>query len=62
MRYTDKSQASSLIRTVSRQLALIRGLPGSGKSHVVVQSMRILLANKHSRLKPFVLDNCNFRA
>ncbi|CAH1761849.1 12644_t:CDS:10 [Entrophospora sp. SA101] len=40
----DDTQASALVSSLSKEIALIEGPPGTGKSYVGVQLMRVLLA------------------
>lgn len=38
----DRGQCSTLIAALTRELALLQGLPGTGKSYVRVKIMQIL--------------------
>ncbi|KAF9905304.1 hypothetical protein EC991_001852 [Linnemannia zychae] len=42
----DNTQASALVETLSREIALIKGPPGTGKTKIGVDIMRVLLHNK----------------
>ncbi|KAF8943029.1 hypothetical protein BGZ47_005904, partial [Haplosporangium gracile] len=42
----DDTQASALVETLSREIALIKGPPGTGKTKIGVDLMRVLLHNK----------------
>ncbi|KAF9155352.1 hypothetical protein BG015_010198 [Linnemannia schmuckeri] len=42
----DNTQASALVETLSREIALIKGPPGTGKTKIGVDLMRVLLHNK----------------
>ncbi|CAG8550528.1 6058_t:CDS:10 [Dentiscutata erythropus] len=42
----DESQAQSLVYSLCREIALIEGPPGTGKTFVGVELMRVLLANR----------------
>ncbi|KAG0380217.1 hypothetical protein BGX24_009554 [Mortierella sp. AD032] len=42
----DVTQASALVETLSREVALIKGPPGTGKTKIGVDLMRVLLHNK----------------
>ncbi|KAF9093273.1 hypothetical protein BGX23_003500 [Mortierella sp. AD031] len=42
----DQTQASALVETLSREIALISGPPGTGKTKIGVDLMRVLLHNK----------------
>ncbi|KAF9358201.1 hypothetical protein BGX26_002268 [Mortierella sp. AD094] len=42
----DKTQATALVETLCREVALISGPPGTGKTKIGVDLMRVLLRNK----------------
>ncbi|KAG0297679.1 hypothetical protein BGZ96_005343 [Linnemannia gamsii] len=42
----DNTQASALVETLCREIALIKGPPGTGKTKIGVDLMRVLLHNK----------------
>ncbi|KAI8351963.1 hypothetical protein B0O80DRAFT_455126 [Mortierella sp. GBAus27b] len=44
----DKTQASALVETLCREVALISGPPGTGKTKIGVDLMRVLLHNKQA--------------
>ncbi|CAG8508889.1 3900_t:CDS:10 [Acaulospora colombiana] len=52
----DKTQSQALVSALSREVALIEGPPGTGKSYIGVQIMRTLLAekNRKHRLGPII--------
>ncbi|KAI9730359.1 MAG: hypothetical protein M1834_005869 [Cirrosporium novae-zelandiae] len=55
MSVLDDAQASALIDSLSRSLALIQGPPGTGKSFTGVAIIKVLLSNKkHAKLGPIV--------
>jgi AAA domain len=59
----DKGQCEALIAALSREFALIQGPPGTGKSHVGIQLMRTLLANKaEASLGPIIVVCCTNHA
>ncbi|CAG8485643.1 8192_t:CDS:10 [Ambispora leptoticha] len=44
--HVDETQAKSIVESLSREIALIEGPPGTGKSYVGVEIVEILLTNK----------------
>ncbi|CAG8458390.1 7466_t:CDS:10 [Acaulospora morrowiae] len=51
----DETQAQALVSALSREVALIEGPPGTGKTFIGVQIMRVLLANrKSSKIGPIL--------
>jgi len=52
----DKGQCDALISALSQEFCLIQGLPGTGKSYLGVQLMRVLVSNKaRANLGPIVV-------
>ncbi|CAG8561182.1 11716_t:CDS:10, partial [Acaulospora morrowiae] len=46
----DKTQARALVSALSREVALIEGPPGTGKTYIGVQIMRVLLEKKNRKI------------
>ncbi|GBC05064.1 hypothetical protein RclHR1_00600027 [Rhizophagus clarus] len=47
----DETQTKALISSLTREIALVEGPPGTGKTVVGVQIMKVLLANENQRTK-----------
>ncbi|CAB4484431.1 unnamed protein product [Rhizophagus irregularis] len=47
----DETQAKALISSLTREIALVEGPPGTGKTVVGVQIMKVLLANENRKAK-----------
>ncbi|CAG8676728.1 2955_t:CDS:2, partial [Acaulospora colombiana] len=45
----DETQSQALVSALTREIALIEGPPGTGKSYIGVQILRVLLAEKNNR-------------
>ncbi|KAK3841780.1 MAG: hypothetical protein J3R72DRAFT_444324 [Linnemannia gamsii] len=54
----DDTQASALVETLGRELALISGPPGTGKTRIGVDLMRVLLHNKQATNSGPILVIC----
>ncbi|CAG8532918.1 23815_t:CDS:10 [Gigaspora margarita] len=54
----DNTQAQSLVYSLCREIALIEGPPGTGKSFVGVEIMKVLLANKKATKMGPILTIC----
>ncbi|CAB4384074.1 unnamed protein product [Rhizophagus irregularis] len=52
----DETQATALISSLTREIALVEGPPGTGKTVVGVQIMKVLLAeeNRHTNIGPIL--------
>ncbi|KAF9147227.1 hypothetical protein BG015_011158, partial [Linnemannia schmuckeri] len=55
----DSAQALTLVETLGREIALISGPPGSGKTKIGVDLMRVLLHNKKAMNCGPILVVCN---
>ena len=59
----DEGQCEALVAALSRKFTLIQGPSGTGKSHVGVQLVRVLLANKtKASLGPIIVVCCTNHA
>ncbi|KAG0374708.1 hypothetical protein BGX24_010063 [Mortierella sp. AD032] len=54
----DGTQASALVETLGRELALISGPPGTGKTRIGVDLMRVLIHNKQAMNSGPILVIC----
>ncbi|CAB4430459.1 unnamed protein product [Rhizophagus irregularis] len=47
----DETQAKALVSSLTREIALVEGPPGTGKTIVGVQIMKVLLARENRKAK-----------